>query len=132
MPAVSSPAMIKTANRNHRLPAVDALLKEMMTRGVTFVLHAGDYCSPFSLKPFQDHGIAMAGVFGKNDGDPEGIRAFAAQGMGQELFESPHSLNLGDLMKACSELSQWEFHLTVAALRIEGGTGSPVNPIALL
>ena len=79
-----------------RVPAVDALLKEMITRGVTFVLHAGDFCSPFSLKPFQDHGIAMAGVFGRNDGDPEGIRAFAAQGMGQELFESPHSLKLGE------------------------------------
>ena len=84
------------ADTHDRLPAVDALLKEMMARGVTFVIHAGDYCSPFSLKPFQTHGIAMVGVFGRNDGDPEGIRAFAAQGMGQELFESPHSLNLGD------------------------------------
>ncbi len=84
------------ADTHDRLPAVDALLKEMMGRGVNFVLHAGDFCSPFSLKPFQDHGIAMAGVFGRNDGDPEGIRAFAAQGMGQELFESPHSLKLGD------------------------------------
>ncbi|MDH5235731.1 MAG: metallophosphoesterase [Gemmatimonadota bacterium] len=84
------------ADTHDRLPAVDGLLKEMMARGVTFVLHAGDFCSPFSLKPFQDHGVAMAGVFGRNDGDPEGIRGFAAQGMGQELFDSPHSLNLGD------------------------------------
>ena len=33
---------------------------------------------------------------------------------------------------ACAELSQWDFQLTVAPLRIERGTGSPVNPIALL
>lgn len=49
--------------------------------------------------------------------------------MGVHLLDN---LNLGDLMKACAELSQWEFQLTIAALRIEGGTGSPVNPIALL
>ncbi len=84
------------SDTHDRVPAVDALLREMMQRDVTFVLHAGDYCSPFALKPFQDHSIAMAGIFGRNDGDPEGIRAFAAQGMGQELFESPHSIKFGD------------------------------------
>lgn len=49
--------------------------------------------------------------------------------MGVHLLDN---LFLGDLMKACAELSQYEFLFTVAALRIEGGTGSPVNPIALL
>ena len=82
------------ADTHDRVPAVDALLRESMKRDITFVLHARDYCSPFSLKPFQDHGIAMAGVFGRNDGDPEGIRAAAAQGMGQELFESPHGMTM--------------------------------------
>lgn len=84
------------ADTHDRVPAVDALLREFIAREITFVLHAGDYCSPFALKPFQDHGIAMAGVFGRNDGDPEGIRGFAAQGMGQELFESPHGMKVGD------------------------------------
>lgn len=84
------------SDTHDRVPAIDALLREMASRGVTFVLHAGDYCAPFSLKPFQDHGIAMAGVFGRNDGDPAGIRAAAAQGMGQELFESPHSVKYGE------------------------------------
>ena len=84
------------ADTHDRVPAIEALLKEMMARDVNFVLHAGDYCSPFSLKPFQDHSLAMAGVFGRNDGDLSGIRAFAEQGMGQELFESPHSIRLGD------------------------------------
>ena len=49
--------------------------------------------------------------------------------MGVHLLDNLH---LGSLMSACAELSQWEFQLTVAPLRIEGGTGSPVNPIALL
>ena len=37
----------------------------------------------------------LIGVFGRNDGDHEGLRAFAQQGMGIEIFESPHSLELG-------------------------------------
>jgi putative phosphoesterase len=84
------------SDTHDRVPAVDALIREMLARDVEFVLHAGDYCSPFILKPFQDHSMAMSGVFGRNDGDPEGIRAFASQGMGQELFESPHSIKFGD------------------------------------
>ena len=84
------------SDAHDRVPAIDALLREMLARDVNFVLHAGDYCSPFSLKPFQDHNVAMAGVFGRNDGDPEGLRSFAEQGMGQELFESPHSFKLGE------------------------------------
>jgi predicted phosphodiesterase len=36
----------------------------------------------------------MAGIFGRNDGDHEGIRALAASGLGIELFESPHSMEV--------------------------------------
>jgi kynurenine formamidase len=49
--------------------------------------------------------------------------------MGVHLLDNLH---LGWLMEACAELSQWDFQLTVSPLRIEEGTGSPVNPIALL
>lgn len=82
------------SDTHDRVPAIDALLREMLSRGVNFVLHAGDFCSPFSLKPFQDHNIAMAGVFGRNDGDHEGLISAAAQGVGQELFESPHGMTM--------------------------------------
>jgi putative phosphoesterase len=82
------------ADTHDRLPAIDALLREMMARGAHLVLHAGDYCAPFALRPFLEHNLAMAGVFGKNDGDQEGLRAAAAAGMGIELFESPHSMEV--------------------------------------
>lgn len=83
------------SDTHDRLPAIDALLREMMARGVSMVLHAGDFCAPFSLRPFLAHNVSMAGVFGRNDGDPEGLRAIAATGIGVELFESPHSMELG-------------------------------------
>jgi len=49
--------------------------------------------------------------------------------MGVHLLDN---LELRGLSAACAELGQWDFQLTVAPLRIEQGTGSPVNPIALL
>jgi kynurenine formamidase len=39
--------------------------------------------------------------------------------------------NLEDLTQACQQEGRWEFLMTVNPLRIPGGTGSPVNPIAV-
>ena len=36
------------------------------------------------------------------------------------------------LADACKEENRYEFMLTVNPLRVVGGTGSPVNPIAIL
>lgn len=83
------------ADSHDRLPAVTELVRRMQAGGVGFILHAGDFCSPFSLTPFFAANVALAGVFGRNDGDQEGIRAKAVQGMGVELYESPHSVEIG-------------------------------------
>jgi putative phosphoesterase len=84
------------ADTHDRVPAVDALVQAFLAREVSFVLHAGDFCAPFSLQPFIDHNVALAGVFGVNDGDHAGLRVAAAKGMGMEIFEAPHSLVLGE------------------------------------
>lgn len=42
------------------------------TAGVQAVIHAGDFCSPFTIAPFKplaDKGLKMYAVFGNNDGD---------------------------------------------------------------
>ena len=39
--------------------------------------------------------MSLAGVFGKNDGDTQGLLAKASAGFGAELFESPHSFEMG-------------------------------------
>ena len=49
--------------------------------------------------------------------------------MGLHLLDNLH---LADLSRGCSDANRWEFFFTVAPLRIEKGTGSPVNPIAIL
>ena len=38
---------------------------------------------------------------------------------------------LQPLAEACAEEGRYEFMLTIAPLKVQGGTGSPVNPIAL-
>jgi len=49
--------------------------------------------------------------------------------MGLHLLDN---LSLIELEDACASEKRWEFLLTVAPLRVEKGTGSPVNPIAVL
>lgn len=39
--------------------------------------------------------------------------------------------DLEDAAELCRQLGRWEFLFTLAPLRIEGGTGSPVNPLAV-
>ena len=83
------------ADSHDRVPAIAAFLKQMQEAGIGMVLHAGDFCAPFALDPFEAAQITMAGVFGKNDADPASLRTRALAGIGMELFESPHSFDLG-------------------------------------
>jgi len=39
--------------------------------------------------------------------------------------------NLEQLGSTCAELDRWEFQFVLGPLRMEGGTGSPANPLAL-
>jgi putative phosphoesterase len=77
------------------VPAVRELLDQMIAGGVSIVMHAGDYCSPFTLQPFHDLSIPLLGVFGRNDGDHDALQAAAKSGFGAtELYESQHSFDL--------------------------------------
>ena len=69
------------ADTHDRLPAIAELVKQMQAGGVGMMLHAGDYCSPFSLHAFEDAHVSLAGVFGKNDGDPQGLVVARAVGV---------------------------------------------------
>jgi putative phosphoesterase len=84
------------ADTHDRLPAIAELLRRFQAAGVTMVMHAGDFCAPFALRPFRDANVPLSGVFGRNDGDREGLLAAAAAlPAGGELFESPHSFTMG-------------------------------------
>jgi len=60
---------------------------------------------------------------------PIPIHMCALVGMGIHLLDN---LRLDLLADACAGRGRWEFLFVVAPLHIGGGTGSPVNPIAIL
>ncbi len=80
--------------------------------------------------------IAALGSDGNSDTTPsttEGIdfpiHALTLNAMGIHLLDY---LQFEDLVAACERTRRWEFLFVVAPLRVIGGTGSPVNPIAIL
>ncbi len=56
------------------------------------------------------------------------IHEIAIPYMGMPLLDNA---DLDALAATCEELGRWEFLLVVAPLAVRGGTGSPVNPIAV-
>ncbi|MFP6625063.1 MAG: cyclase family protein [Myxococcota bacterium] len=62
------------------------------------------------------------------EGWPMPLHQCCLVAMGVHLLDN---LRLDRLAAACIERERWEFLLTIAPLRVEGGTGSPVNPIAV-
>jgi kynurenine formamidase len=80
--------------------------------------------------------VALLGGDGDSDARPspvEGVGApvhvLAINALGMCLLDN---LDLEALSAACAEVGSFEFLLVVAPLIVPGGTGSPVNPIAVL
>ena len=92
---------------------------------------------PECLGWLREREIALLGSDGISDpmpgvGTPNWpfpIHQIGITGMGLHLIDN---LALGELAQACSERGRWAFLFTVGVLRVPGGTGCPVNPIALL
>ena len=62
------------------------------------------------------------------DGLPMPIHAVAIAAMGLWLIDN---LDLEPLLEACAARQRYTFFVHLAPLRIAGGTGSPLNPIAI-
>jgi kynurenine formamidase len=90
---------------------------------------------PTTMPLLAEQGIAALGCDGNNDTAPsttEGvafpIHVLALNAMGVLLLDY---LQLEDLREACESAGRWEFLFVSAPLRIAGGTGSLVNPLAI-
>ncbi len=90
---------------------------------------------PTALSFVSERGVAALGSDGNSDTAPsstEGvdfpIHVLAITAMGVHLLDY---LQLEDLSSTCQRLGRWEFLFATAPLLIPGGTGSPVNPIAV-
>jgi kynurenine formamidase len=90
---------------------------------------------PAAMELLAERRIAVLGSDGNNDTAPsaaEGIdfpvHVLAINAMGLHLLDW---LQFDDLVVVCEELGRWSFFCVIAPLRLRGGTGSPVNPIAI-
>ena len=90
---------------------------------------------PTAMRFIYDRGVAALGSDGNNDTAPSTtdgvdfpIHVLAITAMGVHLLDY---LQLDDLTATCERIGRWEFLLVAAPLRIVGGTGSPLNPIAV-
>ena len=90
---------------------------------------------PTAMEFVGARGVAVLGSDGNNDTAPsstEGvdypIHVLAITAMGIHLLDY---LAFEDLRVECERIGRWEFLLVAAPLRIVGGTGSPLNPVAI-
>tara|TARA_B100001027_G_scaffold75681_1_gene51648 strand:- start:8901 stop:9884 length:984 start_codon:yes stop_codon:yes gene_type:complete len=79
--------------------------------------------------------VSVLGSDGTNDAQPSGIpeegspiHKLTLVSMGMPLLDN---LNLEEISKEAKRQNRWEFFISIQPLRFRGGTGSPVNAIAL-
>ncbi len=91
---------------------------------------------PAALEVVAERQVAVLGSDSNNDTFPsvaEGVdfpvHVLAVNAMGLHLLDW---LQLDDLAGLCAETGRWSFCCVIAPLRLVRGTGSPVNPIAIL
>ena len=91
----------------------------------------GTDCIPW----LRERDIAVLGCDGFSDAIPHDVKGWpmpvhqiVLPYLGVHLIDN---MQLGRLMAACRERNRWEFLLTLAPLRLEQGTASPLNPLAI-
>lgn len=92
---------------------------------------------PDCLPWLAEREVAVLGSDGISDpmpflgtpGWPFPVHQIGIVAMGLPLIDN---VRLARLAERCAELGRWEFLFTMAPLRIPKGTGSPVNPVAVL
>ncbi|MDA1076277.1 MAG: cyclase family protein [Proteobacteria bacterium] len=86
-------------------------------------------------KWLKERDVAVIGCDGVSDVMPSGVEGLANPlhelvlvGLGMPILDN---LNLEDVATAAAERNRWTFLYVGAPLRVRGGTGSPLNPLAV-
>ncbi|HHT9110931.1 MAG TPA: metallophosphoesterase [Candidatus Brocadiaceae bacterium] len=61
------------ADTHDNIIAVQKAVQYFNTQNLNYVIHAGDYVAPFSLRGFTKLRAKFIGVFGNNDGERKGL-----------------------------------------------------------
>jgi kynurenine formamidase len=91
---------------------------------------------PTALEFLAERRVAALGSDGNNDTAPSAVdgvafpvHVLAVNALGMHLLDY---LQLDELVALCVATDRWSFLCVIAPLRLAYGTGSPVNPIAIL
>ena len=91
---------------------------------------------PSVLPLLAERQIAVLGSDSNNDTAPSvadgvgfPVHVLAINALGLMLLDY---LSFGELVPLCEQAGRWSFLCVIAPLRLPTGTGSPVNPIALM
>ena len=91
---------------------------------------------PAAMELIAQRGIAVLGSDGNNDTAPSSVQGvdfpvhvLAVRALGMPLLDY---LRFEDLIAICESAGRWSFLCVIAPLRLPAGTGSPINPIAIL
>ena len=77
------------ADSHDNVPAIKKAVEYFNKSNIRFVIHAGDYIAPFSVKEFLKLKAKLLGVFGNNDGEKQGI-----SNLYKEIYDAPHLFNI--------------------------------------
>jgi kynurenine formamidase len=98
--------------------------------------HARAGLHPAAMEYVAERRIAVLGSDGNNDTAPSAadgvdfpVHVLAVNAMGLHLLDY---LQFDDVVPLCEQSGRWSFFCVIAPLRLVRGTGSPVNPIAIL
>lgn len=72
------------SDTHDNVPMIKRAVERLKEERVKLVLHAGDYISLFTAKPFAELGVPMIGVFGNNCAETEELKKVYA-GVGADL-----------------------------------------------
>jgi putative phosphoesterase len=74
------------SDTHDRLPLIERAIERLNEERVKLVLHAGDYISPFTAKPYANLDAPIIGVFGNNCAETETLRRVYSE-VGADLRE---------------------------------------------
>lgn len=67
------------SDTHDNVPMIKRAIERLKEERVKLVLHAGDYISPFTAKPYSELGVPMIGVFGNNCAETEALKRVYAE-----------------------------------------------------
>lgn len=80
------------SDTHDNMPALHRAVEILTGRGVEHVLHAGDFCSPFTFRALKNLKCDFTGIFGNNDGE----RVLLQKLSNSRIFTQPHILELAE------------------------------------